>query len=245
MKNPYIHILENQLATDYDCTPEEVHSSQNIFRPLKTDTDARPIGAADSLLKIAVYREKLLVMADPVIMDWCQKTFAGRSGTWLSEPAGLIRIHQKLQEHGQRLADTHHHYIPSPDHSLIPSGFDVKWYENDQLEIFRGDERFGEALLFDAKCPDMLAVCAVEGDTILGMASVTRDCPQLWQIGVDVTNEGRGKGIGTYVTILLKEEVLKRGIVPTYATAESHIKSQKVAFQAGFEPAFYELFSLK
>ena len=77
----------------------------------------------------------------------------------------------------------------------------------------------------------------------MGMASVTRDCDKLWQIGVNVTDEGRGKGIGAYVTALLKEEVLKRGIVPTYATVESHIKSQKVAFRAGFEPVFYEIFS--
>lgn len=49
--------------------------------------------------------------------------------------------------------------------------------------------------------------------------------------------------IGAYVTSALKDEVLKRGIVPTYATVESHIKSQQVAVRAGFEPAFYELFS--
>ncbi|MBE5876200.1 MAG: hypothetical protein E7290_04875 [Lachnospiraceae bacterium] len=60
---------------------------------------------------------------------------------------------------------------------------------------------------------------------------------------INVTEEGRGKGIGAYVTSALKDEVLKRGIVPTYATVESHIKSQQVAFRAGFEPAFYELFS--
>lgn len=58
-----------------------------------------------------------------------------------------------------------------------------------------------------------------------------------------MTMEGKGKGIGTYVTSLLKEEVLKRGIVPTYATVESHIKSQKVAFQSGFVPVYYEIFS--
>lgn len=89
----------------------------------------------------------------------------------------------------------------------------------------------------------MLAVCAMEENVILGMASVTRDTDLMWQIGVNVTNEGSGKGVGAYVTSLLKEEVLKRGIVPTYATVESHIKSQKVALQSGFEPAFYEIFS--
>lgn len=89
----------------------------------------------------------------------------------------------------------------------------------------------------------MLAVCAVENDVILGMASATRDTEKMWQIGVNVTKEGEGKGVGAYVTSLLKERLLNQGILPSYATVESHIKSQKVAFHSGFEPVFYEMFS--
>ena len=239
----YTEILEKQLAIDYDCTIEDVHSKENIYRILKVNEGARPIGTEDTLLKIAVYREKLLVMANQILLDWCKETFGQKSGTWLSEPENLIMIHNKLQEHGQKLVDAHHHYIPTKNSHPIEQRFNVKWYEKDEIEVFRGDGRFWEALLFDVNTPDMLAVCAMEGDTILGMASVTRDCDLMWQIGVNVTEEGRGKGVGAYVTALLKEEVLKRGIVPTYATVESHIKSQKVAFRAGFEPVFYEIFS--
>lgn len=243
MPNVYVNVLEKQLAIDYDCTVEEVHSTENIFRALKVNQGARPIGNEHTLLKIAVYREKLLIMANPALLDWCKEVFASGTGTWFSEPENLMMIHHKLQEYGQKLADTHHHYIPAECSPSMEQRFDVKWYEKEELEVFRGDDRFWEALLFDENTPDMLAVCAMDGDTILGMASVTRDCDLMWQIGVNVTAEGRGKGVGTYVTTLLKEEVLKRGIVPTYATVESHIKSQKVAFQSGFEPAFYELFS--
>lgn len=238
-----IEVLEKQLAIDYDCSVEDVHSSENIFRVLKVNDNARPIGDENTFLKIAVYREKLLVMANEKLLDWCKETFGSHNGTWLAEPENLIKIHEKLQEYGQRLADTHHHYIPARNMTPVSQNYDVKWYEQDEIEVFRGDNRFWEALLFDESTPDMLAVCAMDGDTILGMASVTRDTELMWQIGVNVTPEGRGKGIGAYVTALLKEEVLKRGIVPTYATVESHIKSQKVAFRAGFEPAFYEIFS--
>ena len=239
----YIEILEKQLAIDYDCSVEDLHSKENIYRILKVNEKARRIGSENSLLKIAVYREKLLVMAAPEIMSWCKETFGQRRGTWLSEPENLIKIHNKLQEYGQKLTDTHHHYIPAECGIPVKRDFTLKWYEEKEIEVFRGDNRFWEALLFDESTPDMLAVCAMEGDTILGMASVTRDCDFLWQIGVNVTEQGRGKGIGAYVTSALKEEVLRRGIVPTYATVESHIKSQQVAFRAGFVPVFYELFS--
>lgn len=243
MKNSYIEVLENQLAIDYNCTVEEVRSVENIYRILKKKEGSRPIGDENTMLKVAVYREKLLVMADARLLDWCKESFGNHKGTWFSEPENLIRIHNKLQEYGKRLADTHHHYIPALYANSITRPYELRWYEHDEIEQFRGDKRFWEALLFDESTPDMLAVCAMDGDIILGMASVTRDCERMWQIGVNVTEEGRGKGIGAYVTSALKDEVLKRGIVPTYATVESHIKSQQVAFRAGFEPAFYELFS--
>ena len=111
------------------------------------------------------------------------------------------------------------------------------------METFRGDARFNQAILFDENTPDMLAVCAVAGKVILGMAGATRDSNLMWQLGVNVTEEGQGKGVGSTVVACLKEEVLSRGILPFYATVESHIKSQKVALRAGFEPAFYEMFS--
>ena len=236
-------ILEEQLALDYDCSMEEIQSSNNVFKPWKRKAGARYIGDDDCMLKIAVYREKLLVMADDKLLEWCKQTFEKTKGTWLSEPENLIMIHEKLGEYGQKLVDTHHHYLPSLCASKTEKRFEIKWYEKEEIKIFQGDNRFWEALLFDEQTPDMLAVCAVEGDVILGMASVTRDCEKLWQIGVNVTKEGKGKGIGAYVTGLLKEEIMERGVVPFYSTVESHIKSQKVAFQAGFEPVFYELFS--
>lgn len=243
MRNQYINILEEQLSIDYNCTIQDVQSSENVYQIFKVNKKARPIGNADTLLKIVVYNEKLLVMANSELLEWCKKSFENQKGTWLSEPENLIRINRKLLEYGQRLVDTHHHYIPAQIKISVEQRFDVKWYEKNEIEVFRGDNRFWEALLFDENIPDMLAVCAVEDDTILGMASATRDCERLWQIGVNVTQEGRGKGVGSYVTTLLKEELLNRGIVPMYATVESHIKSQKVAFESGFMPAFYEIFS--
>ncbi len=72
-KFEYIPVLESQLAIDYDCTAEEVHCQDNIFRVMKRNEDARPIGSENTMLKIAVYREKLLVMAEECLLEWCKK----------------------------------------------------------------------------------------------------------------------------------------------------------------------------
>ena len=49
MSNIYLDVLEKQLAIDYDCTVEEVHSNENVYRVLKVNEGARPIGNEDTL----------------------------------------------------------------------------------------------------------------------------------------------------------------------------------------------------
>lgn len=237
-------MLEEQLAIDYGCTVDDVRGQTHVFRPMDEGKGRRVIGCDGALLQAAVYRGKLLVRAREPMLAWCRAHWAERDAAWLSEPQSLMALDRELRCHGQHLADTHHHYIPDGQAYPVEPRFPVRWYGQEELSAFRGDERFNEALLFDSRRPDMLAVCATEGETILGMASVTRNSERLWEIGVNVTPEGRGRGVGAYVTALLKERVLSMGVTPTYATAESHIASQRVAYRAGFIPAFYELYSL-
>ena len=236
-------MLEAQLAIDYGCTEEDVRGQAHVFRPMDGGGDRRVIGCDGALLQAAVYRGKLLVRAKEPMLAWCRKYWAERDAAWLSEPQSLMTLDRELRRHGQYLADTHHHYIPDGQAHPVAPRYPVRWYGQEELSAFHGDERFNEALLFDSRRPDMLAVCAMEGETILGMASVTRNSGRLWEIGVNVTPEGRGRGVGAYVTALLKERVLSIGVTPTYGTAESHIASQRVAYRAGFMPAFFELFS--
>lgn len=241
----YKRILEQQLAIDYDCSIADVQGTENIFRTYKKNDNARLAGEAGSGFKLACVNGKLLVMAEVPLLEWCNEKLANVEGAWISEPANLICLHEKLKEYGQVLADAHHYYIPAENAKKQEHRFDVRWYEKEEIKAFEGDERFDEALLFDEEIPDMLAVCAMKGETILGMAGATADTPMVWQIGVNVTEEGTGLGIGTYVIALLKQRVLEEGKLPLYSTVESHIKSQKVAFAAGFVPAFYEIFSEK
>ena len=236
-------ILEQQLAIDYNCTLAEVQGSKNMIKSKKQNTGARPVGDADSMLKIICYGGKLLVMADEKLLEWCREKLEDFDAAWISEPQTLCAIHEKLKEYGQCLADTHHYYIPVSGIEFVEKRFETEWYMEKEILRFEGDERFDEAFLFDERIPDMVAVAAVEQGKILGMAGATADCGNMWQIGVNVTEEGKGKGVGTYVTALLKNKILEMGKVPFYSTVESHIKSQRVAVQAGFMPAFYEIYS--
>ena len=86
-------------------------------------------------------------MADEKILDWFKNDLGQYDGVWLSEPENLIKINDKLKEYGHRLADIHHYYIPSPYAPVMEERFPVKWYKEDEIKIFEGDDRFGEAIL--------------------------------------------------------------------------------------------------
>ena len=73
------------------------------------------------------------------------------------------------------------------------------------------------------------------------MAGASEDSKIMWQIGINVLEDEKGKGIASFIVQALKNEILNRGKVPFYGTVESHIISQKVALKSGFYPAFAEV----
>ena len=77
------------------------------------------------------------------------------------------------------------------------------------------------------------------------MAGASADSPAMWQIGINVDPQMREAGIGKMLVTLLKNEILKKGILPFYGTSMSHIASQRVALGAGFVPAWAELATSK
>lgn len=91
----------------------------------------------------------------------------------------------------------------------------------------------------------MLGVGAFRDGKILGMAGASADSPIMWQIGINVMPEAEGLGIAKMLVKLLKNEIIRRGILPFYGTAISHLASQSVALGSGFHPAWIELAAMR
>lgn len=116
----------------------------------------------------------------------------------------------------------------------------IQWYEQADIGQFQGDNRFSEAFVFDDQFPDVLGVAAIDNGAIIGMAGATADCYSMYQIGIDVLESGRGKGLGTNLTALIKQELLARGKVPFYGTGLSHIPSKNVAINSRLLTTHYK-----
>lgn len=199
----------------------------------------------ECFLKVAVINGKLLFSGKPSILAWCEEQYHDTGGEWFFEAKNMHRINERLYQDGYQIACAHPFFIPENASALQTDLYDIRWYGAEEIEQFRGDSRYQNAYGFCAKAPDVIGVAALQDGKILGMAGASCDSPAMWQIGINVNPEARGAGIGTMLVTLLKNEILRRGILPYYGTAISHLASQKVALGAGFVPAWVELTTSK
>ncbi|MBR6452239.1 MAG: GNAT family N-acetyltransferase, partial [Lachnospiraceae bacterium] len=150
-----------------------------------------------------------------------------------------------VAKEGVVLGSAHPFYLPDPGFTpLTPApDLEIRWFEGDAIEAFRGDKRYTNAYSFDEAAPDMIGVGAYVDGRCIGMAGASADSPTLWQIGIDVDKASRGRHVGATLVSLLKEEIIKKGHTPFYGTSMSNIASQRVAHHSGFVVAWAELSS--
>lgn len=244
-KQEMLDIAKNQLALDFSCKVEDLDKNENTIVENILKDGRRLYGSDGCALKILCFGNRAVVSTTPELIPWFQEKLKNFDANWLCLYTVLKSIDKKLMETGHEIVDVHHYYLPKGDIEEVEPITEIRWYEQSEILKFKDDERFDEAFAFDEKHPDMLAVAAVNGDEIVGMAGASCDGAVMWQIGINVVEKYRGKGIGTNLVILLKNELLRRGKVPFYSTIESNIYSQNIAIKAGFYPVWAELYSRK
>lgn len=234
-------ILAEQLADDFCCTPRQVQSRDNVFSVMEPREGRRQF--EKSAFRAACVDGKLLVAGSPEMVAWCRERYADANAAWFMEMNVLRELDGKLGEQGLRIGAAHPFFLPAREVVPDTGDFAITWYEQTDIEQFRGDPRFPEAYGFLPDAPDVLGVSASRGGEIVAMAGASRDSARMWQIGIGVMPAHRRQGLGAMLTALLAREVERRGALPFYGTAMSHIASQRTALRAGFAPAWAELYA--
>lgn len=238
----FLEKFEKQLYIDFNCTADDLHQKKNIITPLTFSEKRRRNFTHEPLLRIISYYDKVLVNCDERLLDWAKKRYENEFSGWIFRYPNLHQIDSELQKYGECIHDIHHYFLPLEGFPQIQPTFPVKWFEADEMEQFRG-QSYHEAVAFHPLNPDVLAVAAMDGDKIMGIAGASADTDDLWQIGITVNEEYRGRGIAVQLVTLLKDEIIRRGKVPFYGTVESHNLSNSVAIKSGFFPVWTELTS--
>lgn len=139
----------------------------------------------------------------------------------------------------------------------------VDLLSEEQIERFRGDKRYSNALGFSVTRPDVLVLAAypvdedapeasdaaVAGESTpvhadpIAMVGLSDDSPIMRQIGIDVLPAWRGAGIASVLVRDAARLTLAEGYLPFYGTSPSHMLSQRVAMNAGLVPTWWEYVS--
>lgn len=235
-------LLSRQLAADFCVTPDEVCDSCHHFTVYEPRPDRRQYQEiTPCILKIAVVNGKLLFTSRADVIARCRELYANANAPWFMEAPNLAALNRELSSFGAQIRHARPFFILTEPVPVDTGDFTIRRYMPDSIASFRNDERFGEAYGFCETAPDMLGVSAEEDGTLLGMAGASADSPYLWQIGINVEPEARGRGIASMLVKLLANDVLSAGKLPYYGTSISHLESQRVALNAGFRPAWFEL----
>ena len=234
--------LKEQLALELNCAPEDFSGEENVITGPVLHENRRKFSDRPFFLQMATFGAGAVISADerlhPRLREWAK----GKRGFWLFEQHNYLELDRLLRGYGYKMALTHHMFTPTTEIAAVETGFPVRWLEQGDIPPFYGREEFSNALCdrFRPERPDVLAVAALDGEEIMGMAGCSADTPELWQIGIDVLPRYRGRGIGKTLVALLRNEALRRGALPYYGTSLSNIASWRTALASGFLPAWVE-----
>lgn len=235
-------LLLRQLAADFCVSEADILDRRHHFAVFDPHPDRRKyLEVRPCLLKIAVVNGKLLFTGREDIIARCRELYADADAPWFMEAPNLLALNRELAAFGAELRYRQPFYTADKALPVDTEDFTIVRYTTEEMEQFRGDERFGDAFGFCPEAPDMLGVAAMKDGHILGMAGASGDSPYLWQIGINVLPEARGQGIAAMLVSLLRNDVLSTGRLPFYGTSISHLVSQRVALKAGFLPAWFEV----
>ena len=231
-----------QLSYEFNCRPEDFSGEANVITTPVLHEKRRKFSEKPFFLQMVTFGANAVISADERIHPWLQKWLEGKRGFWIFEQHNYYELETELRKYGYKMALTHHMFVPKPELMNVQTDLNIRWLETADLMEFYGREEFSNALCdrFRPDRPDMLAVVALDGEKIMGMAGCSADTPLLWQIGIDVLPEYRGRGIATTLVSLLRDEAFRRGAIPYYGTGLSNLGSWKTALHSGFVPAWVE-----
>ena len=234
--------IKNQLAVEFNCEPGDFDRDENIITAAVQHPDRRKFSEKPFFLQMATLGRGTVISADETIRTWLIEWIKGKQGIWLFEQHNYFELETELRKHGYKMALTHHMFVPEAKLIEINTDLNIKWLEQKDIATFYGNECFPNAICnkFKPERPDVLCVVAMDGDKIMGMAGCSADTPELWQIGIDVLPEYRGRGIAKTLVTLLRNETFRRGAIPYYGTGLSNLASWKTALECGFKPFWVE-----
>ena len=234
-------IALQQSAIDCNCRPEDFLSEKNLITESVPHEKARKYLPLPFRCDMVSYGGGIVAQIDPVLTEVVLNFLDKYPAEHCFETPNMHALDQALEPYGLKVCFMAEYFLPDLNHLKVHDcGYPLKLlHQEDFADLYT--DQWSNALCEKRKELDVLAVGAYDGDKLIGLAGCSKDCEDMYQIGVDVLPEYRKQGIAAAVTSHLAMEILKLNKVPFYCAAWCNIKSVRNAIKCGFRPAWVEL----
>ena len=236
----------HQLALDFNASPEDFRQGIRFTSPALRP-GRRAYQEELPFFRMVTVGNAAVVMAaeeiQPALKEWAK---GAEQPHWLFELPRMVRLGEILAPYGYSLSQTFHLYLPKGEFppAAPPAGLSLRWLEREDIQREIYPNQVWHNALHPQELPqrpDMLALVAMDGEKPAAMAGASADTPNMWQVGIDVSTEYRGRGLGTLLVQSMAREIQRRGVVPFYGTSLSNLHSQNIGVSCGFFPAWVEV----
>lgn len=238
-----------QLSVDLNCSPEDLFKSENTVTIPKNNDGRRLFTDEPPLFRAASMGMGAVIAAANAVTPYAKLLAEQRGGAEIFEAAAVSALNRELFTHGCCIGHQSQYYLPKTPYrsGARHEGYSLRVFEGTEISELYSCEGFSNALLYrnEGARRDILAVCAINGRRIMGIAGASNDSPVMAQIGIDVLPEFRGMGVGAALVSACAAELLAAGYIPYYGTWSGNIISQRLAAKCGFFPAWCEMSSVK
>ena len=241
------------LATEACCEPSDFFTEGARIFEMTPERAANPLARRFPMLEdsltVTSMGAGVVVAATPKWMAWVSELFGDVQDADAAFSLGLLsEASGRVEGCSLRLNGPYAYNVTSERdwvHRSAPAGYVV---EVGGAELLAGLE---PANWPNAVAPrrigqgrrEAVAAVALHRSEVVGVASVTTDSDILWQIGIDVDAEHRGRGLGAALTSQAARAVLDAGKVPYYGSSVNNIASRRTAQAAGFYPCWVSVFT--
>ena len=233
-----------QTAVDYSCSEEDLRRDTNVIVESKPSASASRYLSVPHLCALVSYGGNVVAACRKDLIPEVAAFVNSQEKTYRCfETPQIYSLNKVLAKAGAQVTWMHNFYLPDPDAVFgaeLPCAFETRVLHPEDFRNLYVPE-WSNALCADRKELDMLGVGAYDGERLVGLAACSADCPEMWQIGIDVLPEYRRRGIASALTNRLAREIFACGKIPFYAAAWSNIRSIKNGLRSGFRPAWVEL----
>ena len=243
ISDEHLDIMLNQIELDCNLGEAIKIKDDMWIAPSVQLPGSRIIDKLDPFFRVIVFMGTAYVMADEETIPGWMEILKDYPAEWFFNYGRLRKIDGILNEFDREIIDTHLFYLPDADAANISIPKEYKWLSEDEIIEVKKQDIFHNAFAYSATQPDVYAVGVPDRNGLYkAMAGASEDGKYVRQIGIDVLPEYEGEGLGTGLTIAMKQKIMEEGYLPFYGTSESHAISRMVASKAGFLPAFAEIF---